>query len=289
MIPTAFAEVPSISNDQALLSAKFDFTRETLETKDSHKGPGLDGLLFTRPDGKFINKPIKADRMVLKYEDVVQFVINELDKTGVTWKFKNSVITKNGGLHAEVLFDYAVANPDDKDLSALAIIKSDLTSLPLQVKFGTYRYVCMNGVTVGDTISDVLIRPKLAHEMLDMSLQDQFSRAFAAFETVGLKYKSLLDAPLSLALRDFLTDVETPFTLKKMALKQLEKDSVIRMVPKTKLADIRDNPLDTYTLVADTGTKWTLYNALTSSATWLTDSLSARTRQYGMISAAMGV
>lgn len=288
-IPTSFAEVVSISNDQALLNSKLNFSREQLVTRESLKGPGLDGLLFTRPDGKAINKPIRADRMVLKYEDVVQHMIDQLDSTGVAWKFKTVAVTKQGGLYSEVLFDLLVPTPDDNPISAMAIIRSDLVSNPLTIKFGTYRFVCMNGVTVGKTISDLVIRSKMAPELFETSLQDQFSRAFSDFEKVGLKYQRLLDTPLSASLTEFLESDETPFTLKKMVLKQLEKDTIIRMEPKVKLKDIREAPNETYSLIVENGTKWTLYNALTNASTWQTDSFGPRVRQYGMISESMGV
>jgi len=264
--------------------------REPLTTKDSDKESRLDMIL--RSDTGDQVGVVSRDRTQVSFGELFDFVTDQLKLAEIPFKIKDNIITDKSDWFATFVFDREFEGPDGSKLVPMLIAKGSYLHKLFDGKFGTYRFVCKNGVTVGTTISGVSISAKQAGDMAQMSLRDQFELALGRFDDVTLRYGKMKREALTPSLHELVTSDRAPSTIKKGTLETLATQGFIQILDKEnkvrmKLLD-EEGP-DAVYRVAREGTKWDLYNATTDYLSHQSRSINSMTRGYDIASALFGV
>jgi hypothetical protein len=284
---TSFKDATSIDIEEAKKEIEFPVTRETAISENSHVDSNKD--LLVRGD---TNQPIgiiSKKRPLIPYGEIMNWMLDEFDGSGVDYKLRESVVTSKGDLHQEYLFNQDINTPDGTDMSPLVIVKGSYIGKPLEIMFGTYRFTCSNGVIVGETIDSVTVSARESRDLLTMSLRDHIHDAFQNFSKVELQYDHLQTLEMSPMLLEMLTSEVVPLMIKKTLLQALaDEGSVELLVDKIKRYHLEENLEDLYKVLQEK-TAWDLYNVVTNIVSHRARSVNARTHQYQAISEFFGI
>lgn len=278
----AFNDVKSLDIETTKKEVSFPVTRETAVSENSHVNSNQD--LLVRAD---TNEPIgivSKKRPLIPYSEIMDWMIDEFNNSGVDYKLRESVVTKKGDLHQEYLFNREIETPDDTDMSPLAIVRGSYIGKPFQVDFGTYRFTCANGVIVGETIQSVIVSARESRDLLTMSLREHIHEAFDKFSKVEDKYNRLQTLEMSPLLVEMMTSEIIPLMIKKTLLQALsDEGSVELLVDKIKRYHLEENLDDLYKVLQEK-TAWDLYNMVTNIVSHRSRSVNGRTVQSQAVS-----
>jgi len=230
---------------------------------------------------------VNSTRINISYEDTMKWLWTELDTAGYPYKIKDSVITSSGDLYQEYIFDYKIATPDNEIMAPLLIVKASHVNKPLEILFGTYRFVCSNGVIVGDTIQKMTVGAGVK-ELIPSVVADEIRIKFLQFAKVADLYKKLELKPFTDYLSSILLDQYIGTKIKKEVLSMLVKDNDIELTKsKIRSSDLKDP--DSLIRVVNSIDSWAFYNIVTNVATFAAKGVNTRTKNYNRISQIFGV
>lgn len=293
---TKFELAPALDLQKVKSEISFKVTREKVFTEDEDR---INKLAMTRylPEGKKVLGLASPRREVIQYETIMDWVLEEFDRVGVNYKLQeSSLIKKSDDLYQQYLFDLPVETPDNQDISAMLILKGSHIGTPLKIQMGTYRFVCSNGVTVGNTIDSFSLKAKDLNSLLTYNLKDEIARGMEKLKLVSTRYKELANEPMNQYLLDLFQEPVVPVALKKSMFEYLAKEgSGTKLVKRTiKNEDfltsriINDNIIngnsETIMRLNEPFSAWKLYNNATDIVTHETRSEVARTYYYNSIS-----
>jgi len=293
---TKFELAHSIDLKQARSEIDFDVFREEVFTEDADR---VNKKAMTRmtTEGKKILGLVSPRREVMPYTDIMDWVIEEFDKTGPRFKLQeSSLVSKSDNLFQQYLFDLDVETPDNQDVSAMLILKGSHIGTPLKIEMGTYRFVCSNGVTVGSTFDTISLKARDLNSLLDYNLKDEISRGMNGMVRVAARYKELGNEDMVEYLLTLLNDPVFPVALKKSMIEMLNfKGTTEGIMQRTvKNSDFLTMRLDGNTIVNGLSepvseiispiSAWGLYNNATEIATHQTRNATGRDYYYKAIS-----
>ena len=121
---------------------------------------------------------VPHDRPFLSFGSIMDFMTEQLKAAAVPFKIKDNVLTEKGELFQTYVFDRAFDGPDGEKLVPMIIARANYLNRPLDLDFGSYRFVCRNGVMLGNTIGRIRIGTKQTSDLARLSFQNQFEMAF---------------------------------------------------------------------------------------------------------------
>jgi len=292
-----FNSASSINLKVARQEIDFEVIREDVFTEDSDKVNKKAMTRFTG-EGKKILGLVPLARQVIPYTDMMDWVTEEFDKTGLGFKLQESTLTGNAdNLFQQYLFDLNVATPDNQEVSAMLILKGSQVGTPLKIEMGTYRFVCSNGVTVGQTLNTLSLKAKDINGLLSYSLKDDIAAGMdKLIRLVSGRYQELGNEEMDEYLLNLLNDPVYPVALKKSMIEYLNKQGTSTSLMKrtVKNSDFLTMRLDDGKLVNGKSeaileivnpiSAWSLYNNATYIATHQTRNATGRDYYYKAIS-----
>lgn len=281
-----FNSVEEVDKVQAKKELDFGVERVPLVTEPSpHEH--VDRLLVQRTDepeeGYKKNLGIVKDtRTHTPYPVIMDWVERELDKANIKYKLKESTVTKKGDMYQEYLFDHSIDTPDNQGMAPLLILKGSYVGTPMEAFFGTYRFVCSNGVMVGETISKITVKPNV-QDLLQSSIKDELQMKIQNFKQVENLYSKLQSEDFAPYLWTVFADNYLGTKVKKEIINLLVHDGNVEVTKeKIRSADLLD-PESLITIVNNI-TAWEFYNVVTQVATIHSKSVQARMYNFNRVS-----
>jgi len=230
---------------------------------------------------------VNSNRMNIEYPELMNWTWGEMQKTGVPFKLKDSLITQSGDLYQEYIFDYVIDTPDNEGMAPLVILKGSHVRKPLELFFGTYRFVCSNGVMVGETIRKISINSNIK-DLIKTSITDDIRIKFGEFAKVSQLYTGLEARPFTDYLYTMIADQYLGTKIKKEVLNLLVSDGDIT-VTKEKIRSSDLARPDHLINIVNEINAWAFYNVVTSVATFQSKSVHTRTKNFERVSNIFGV
>lgn len=277
----SFKDVKSKSISETYKEIDFPITRNQLITDNPEHDTQY--LFVERTDKNIELGIVKEDRPFIPYKQVMKWLLEEFEKSGLSYKLRDSVIMDKGDLYQEYIFDEDIDTPDNSDMAPLSIVKASYTGCPLEIFFGTYRFVCSNGVMTGETVEKIHVSPKVKN-LLQSSITDDIKQSINKFSEVSNLYKKLYNESFNMYLQKLMMDYYLTAGYKKAILNMIQSEGNIEIVKqKLKKKDFLTENTNIYRIVNDIDA-WTLYNIVTQVITTKSRSAGARFRNYQIVS-----
>ncbi len=281
-----FQAVQELDKEQVKQEISFPIERRPLITKEGHHS--TDYTILHRLDEGVDMGIVKKNRTIIPYPDIMDWMLDEFNGAGLEYKLRDSLVTNKGELYQEYLFDHEVDSPDGTDMSPLALVRGSYIGSPLEVMFGTYRFVCSNGVTVGETVSKIRVSAK-DQNVLQSSIKDNIRFSLDQFKEVEKLYTKLQDEPFNPYLVQYLMQMYITAGYKKAVLEMLKSEGSIEIVKdKIKAEDFQGDVTHLYNVI-DEINAWQFYNICTQIATQRARSVGARMNVYHRTSEVFGI
>jgi hypothetical protein len=285
-----FADLPKLDLAKEKNKINLKIVRERLTSKETDQESRLDAVL--RADTSEMIGTVSRDRAQVSYGELMDFITDQLKLAELPFKLKDNIVTDKNEMFQTYVFDKELTGPDGSKMVPMLIARGSYLHKLFDGKFGTYRFVCKNGVTVGTTISGVSISAQQAGDMAQMSLRDQFSLALDRFDNVVNAYEKMKTIALEPSLHELVTSDRVPSTIKKGALETLATQGFVKILDKENKVRMKlleeEGPGAVYH-VERKGTKWDLMQACTDHASHQSRSINSMVKSYGIISAFFGV
>lgn len=282
MVSQKFANADSVSLSDAFREVSFPVERRNLVTEDPNQPTEYQMVHRTDTDQDLGVVP--SVYPYVKYRDVMKWMVQNFERAGVDYKLRDSLVQNKGDVYQEYLFDHDVDTPDGSDMSPLVIAKMSYVRAPLEIYFGTYRFVCSNGVMVGNTIQKIHVSPKV-QDLLQSSIRDDIRQSLEKFVKVSNLYTKLQNESFNPFLTQYVLDHYVTAGFKKAVLAELQNAGNIEVLKdKLKQEDFSQGDLDQIYRVVDEITAWDFYNIVTNIATRKSRSVGARFRNYQNVS-----
>lgn len=258
----------------------FPVNRESLISEDNHVDSKKDLIMKdTIPLGIISKK-----KNLIPYGGLMDWTTGEFDNLNLDYKLRESVITKTGDLYQEYVFDHDVPSPDGNSMTAMAILKASYTGTPFHLMFGTYRFVCRNGVIVGETVGNIKIRSNAGSDFLKTSLVDDLHFKLDRYKQVVGKYSTINNEAMSVHLLDFLQTEYIPAMMRKAVIYALRDEGSIELTVDKLKKEHLENAVPSLLNVVKDQSMFYLYNLATAYATHEARSVNARNNHYQAIS-----
>lgn len=287
----SFAGLPTVDLKSERKKINLEVRRERLKSADTDKESRLDALLDAAT-GELIGT-LPCDRMHVSFGEVMDFMTEQFAAAALPFKLKDSVVNpKRAELYQTYVFDRDITGPDGSKLVPMFILRSSYLRKLLDGKFGTYRFVCMNGVTVGQTIAGISVGANQAAEMARLSLKNQLELSLDRFDRVSEGYARLGQRTLTDSLKELVEDEDVSRGIKKGVLETLTQQGFISLLDKegkVRFSVLEEDGASGVYRVEQEGTAWDLMQASTNYLTFQSRSLSSMVRGYDTVSALFGV
>lgn len=292
-----FNSAPSIDLRAARRDLDFDVVREDIFTEESDKVNKKAMIRYTE-EGKKILGLVPVNREVIPYSTMMDWVTEEFDKTDIGFKLQeSSLVGKSDNLFQQYLFDLKVGTPDDQKIAPMLILKGSQIGTPLKIEMGTYRFVCSNGVTVGQTLKTISLKAKDLNGLLSYGLKDEVARGMnGVMKFVSNRYLELGNEEMDNYLMNLFNDPVYPVALKKSMIEYLNKQGTTNQLVKRTIKNsdfltmrfennkIINGNSDAILEVTNPISAWALYNNATDIATHQTRNATGREYYYKAIS-----
>lgn len=237
---------------------------------------------------------VSVNRPLLHHTDLLEWVNGGMQKSGVDYKVIDNVVDTNGNLFQQYLLDTEIDTPDGQSISPLMVLKASYIGKPLEVMFGTYRFVCSNGALVGNTIESFTVKPNEVADLLSRSIETEVTRGVEHMNRVSQRYSSLANEKMSDYLSELVGNKKMSSGIRKEILYSLESSGHVSLPTEDDGIEINGetlnhgDPANLFTLVND-DSGWFLYNSATFASTHTTRTASARNRADRQIASVFGV
>ncbi len=290
-VPMSFSELPKLELTKERKKINFEIRRERLKSADSEKESRLDAVIDAS-SGDLLGT-VPHDRPQVSFGELMDFITNQLSTAAIPFKIKdNTILPEKAQLYQTYVFDREIVGPDGSKLVPMLIARGSYLGKLFEGKFGTYRFVCMNGVTVGQTIASISLGANQAPEMSRISLENQLKLSLDRFDRVSEGYSKLGDQRLSDSLKDLVNNENVARTIKKGVLETLTQQGFISLLDKEGKVRFsvleEDGPEGVYKVERE-GTAWDLFNSATNYLSFQSRSLGSMVRGYDSVSALFGV
>lgn len=285
-----YDNVQEVDRTIAIEEIGFEVERVPLVTEPSpHEH--VDRLLVKRIEPEVGQKEnlgiVKATRNHIPYTTLMEWVERELDEAGIEYKLKESLVTKKGDMYQEYLFNHDITTPDGEAMSPMIILKGSYVDTPMEMYFGTYRFVCSNGVMVGETIDKMTVKAN-TQDLLQSTIRDELQVKIKNFQRVETLYSNLQTEDFTPYLWTVFGDEYLGTKIKKEIINLLIHEGSITVAKeKIRSADLAD-PESLITIV-DNLNAWGFYNMVTQVATIHSKSAQSKMNNFSRVSKDFGI
>lgn len=287
MVAKNFADYDGLVLADVKKEISFDVTSDDAITQDNRLD--INRKMLLRSDNNTPIGLVNKKRGILQYGQIMDWVTNELTNTGVDFKLRDSKLDKHANLYQEYLLDSDHKGPDGELISPLMLLRASYTGMPLLIEWGTYRFVCSNGVKVGQTLESLRVRPSQLDGLLDTSIVGDIQVRMDRFAQVLDKYKDLESQKYDPLIAQMLLERYIPMLMKKHVMAQLAEDGNIELTVDKLKGEHLNGAVDALYTVLQEQTAWYLYNVMTSIATHDSRTVNGRIWGYHAISKFFGV
>lgn len=237
---------------------------------------------------------VSTNRPLLHHTDLLDWVNGGMQKSGVGYKIIDNVVDNRGDLFQQYLLDTEIDTPDGQSISPMMILKASYVSKPLEIMFGTYRFVCSNGAVIGNTIESYSVKPNEVSGLLTRSIEGEVMRGVGNMDRVSRRYSSLANEPMSDYLETLIGNRKLSSGIRKEILYSLESSGHVELPLEEDGIEIngetlnQGDPSNLFTLVND-DSGWHLYNLATQMASHTTRTASSRNRADRQVAAVFGI
>jgi len=284
-----FNDMNSIAVDEAKSNIAFNVMRDPIITESGIKA---NKDLIVKTDGQVPLGIVSKNHTLIPYGDSMDFITSELAKNSVDYKIRESLIMPNGNMYQEYVLDMPMGNPDGQMINPMIIAHGSYKYQPLKIIGGTFRFVCSNGIMVGETIKSIAISANSGPNVLQSSITDELASMLQKFNTVSQKYVQLAEENYNKLLASFIMVNSLSVNFKQVVMAALVEKNLIKM----KVEQLNNKSLEGKTASQvfkhETGAEfsaWEFYNVLTDVATHKVSSAQTRTHVYRVISKMFGV
>jgi len=279
-----FSNMTSIAVDEARANIAFDVERDSIITESGIK---TNKDLIVKTEGKIPLGIISKNHTLIPYGDSMDFVTSELAKNSIDYKIRESLLIPNGNMYQEYVLDVPMGAPDGQLINPMIIVHGSYKYQPLKIIGGTFRFVCSNGVMVGETIKSIAISANSGPNVLQSSITDELQSMVEKFDTVSQRYIELAEKEYNKLLASFVMINSLSVTFKQFVMTSLVEKGLITM----KVEHLNNKSLQGKTpsqvFKHEEGSgfsAWEFYNILTDAATHKIASAQTRTHVYKVIS-----
>lgn len=228
---------------------------------------------------------IPAKRPLIRYEDTIDWINEQLSGFNFRNKLAESKIDGNYALFQQYVFNLYIDNPDNQKISPSIYLRSSYYGPrpALEIHFGAFRYVCSNGMIAsyqGVRESYIGINNRNWNGFDRLNLHPWLDRSLEGVTAISGAYKRLATISLLDKQNEIFTGKTLPIALRKKVLGLLELSENIEIdvkserkrTPRLKSVLLKEHHLqeDTigkYVHVKNDVSLWDIYNDFTNSAT----------------------
>ena len=299
MAVVSWADVKELDIAEAKKACSFEVRREDMFSDENNLQSKFKMVSVKMPDAdEFIRLgEVNQNRPFIPYPEAVDWVNAQLSNVGSDYKlFRAGIEEKTKALFHQYIFKNEITSPDGHSIAPMVILRASYQGWrpAMELHFGTYRYVCDNGATVGaGGLESIRVNCHNWTDFGKFGIADQFVRALDNLQDISTMYANLDKVHLSERYKDLFSSKAFSIALRKKVLAALERDGKIAI---TKESDRKKEPplkavlLDEADLkienivasvqVADDIPLWDVYNTFTNtvsmtsnhSAKFITDS-----------------
>lgn len=291
-----FNTLEGLNLEQVQKEIAFPVLREEVVTEQNNLLVNSNAVIREIDGEKQILGLVSRNRSFLPYNEVMEWVVEEFQNADIPFKLIESSLLKKSDLFQQYVFDGEVLNPDGQDISPMVILKASHVGAPLKLDFGTFRFVCANGVVVGNTISSIRLHPSDLDNLLRHSIRDEIRAGIDQMKFVSQRYDELENEDMFPVLQKMMNSQRVPAALKKNTIQDMEAKGIVEvfdprllkgvslLTSKTQGKDFITAEGDPIFKVVQDQSAWSLYNDLTEIATHTTRNEPARMYYYQTIS-----
>jgi hypothetical protein len=276
-----FTDVVGLDVSQARKELDVSVRREPLITQNGHEDVSKD--LLINEDSESQIGIVSKSHQVVPFNDQMDFVLEALNRTGIDYKLKESQITGNTKLYQEYILNADVDSPDGENLSPYVIFRGSYIGVPIKMLTGMYRFVCSNGVTVGNTIEEIKVSARESKDMIQSTLIEDMQEAIEEIPMVSRRYRELEDEMMNPYVYMLLADQYISKKVKEQIVIELKAVGSVELL-KDKIRNNDFNDPNQLIQVVDEISAWELYNICTNIATHRCLNPATRVRTYNSIS-----
>lgn len=290
-----FNNVQGLDLGQAMSELAFPVSRDNAIAESYMKDVQKDAVL--REDTDEVLGLISKRRPLVPYPEMMTWMVDEFDKSGIPFKLKESSLVGRGNLYQEYVFDMNIDNPDGQGIAPMVIAKGSYVGTPLKLDFGILRFVCTNGVIVGQIIESLRVKPSELRNLLRYSLREDISAGLDRMKVVSNRYNDLAQESMLRYICPFFSSDKTPMAFRKQMMEVMETQGAFKVIT-DKFNSEKFNLMDTdddrvyfshegealFSIEDPTYSAWDFYNVATEVATHSMRSEVARQVAYQSIS-----
>ena len=204
---------------------------------------------IVNPESSKVYSIVSKDYKLIRHEEAVQRIESTIDENLELGKYKSATEFYNDGARMRMTYSFYEKSVEIKKGDTvnpeLHLFNSYDTTWPFIVLIGAFRFVCANGLVVGEKY--LHLRKRHVYHFEDMDLKEQVSTALKRFKLQTNQWKKWPDRQLT---EKTYENVIKTMKFGKNALEQIEE----RMAHETK--DYTDDGFPIMNL-------WIFYNILT--------------------------
>lgn len=226
-------QIQACDIDDAIKKMTFPVRRESVITDKTNVSARRDAIIrkVSDPDGTSHDKIlglVPGGREIIPYADITGWVEQQFQKSGIQYTLKTSDLCgQTDDLYQEYVFDIDMDTPDGQDVSPMVIVRASMVNVPLKLMFGTYRFVCSNGVTIGNTFRNIKIASRNVEALRQSSLGDEFRQTLDKMNIVSDRYRVLSEESFEEYLQRMFESRPLPLEVKKSTLYAMQADGLI--------------------------------------------------------------
>lgn len=282
-----FKDLDAMDLKAARSELDFPVRRETAISEVGHLNTAKDVVIHDTTEE--ILGLVSKKKPQVPYVDIMDWLTQELDQTGVDYKLRDMTLDKKYNFHQEFVLDHNIPGPDGNSLSPLVFVKGSYIGAPMVMEFGTFRYTCANGAKVGEIIEDIKISAREAKDLSTRTIRDEIKLAIDRFNIVNDKYTKLSQEDWNPYLEAFMTSELIPIMVRKKVLELLAEQGDVQVtVDKLKSKDLKEATTELYDVLS-AKTAFDLYNVATQIVTHSVRGMSGQKKKFDQISEFFGV
>lgn len=291
-----FENSKGLNVNKAIEEVSFPVVKEPVATELDHLRPSQEAVVRHTDEGREILGLVSKRRKIIPYQEIMGWLLQEFDNTGVSYKLTESSLVNRSDLFQQYIFEGGIDNPDGQDISPMILVKASHVDMPLKIDFGSFRYVCSNGAMAWYSLSSIKIKATDSENLLKYSLRERISAGLDGMKILSNRYRELENVSMMEYFSLFMQDSRIPTTLKKNMLRHMGDKGVVQIEDASKLKgkflvnSVKDGMRyltdegDPMFFVNEDQSAWEMYNDATEVSTHCTQNELTRMNYYKAIS-----
>lgn len=291
-----FENSSGLDINEVMREVSFPVVKEAVATELDHLRPSQEAVVRETDNGREILGLVSKRRKIIPYQDIMGWLLQEFDNTGVSYKLTESSLVNHSDLFQQYIFKGEIDNPDGQEISPMLLVKASHVGMPLKIDFGSYRFICANGAVAWYSTSSIGIKATDSENLLRYSLRERISAGLDSLKVLTKRYQELEDVSMMEYFSTFVQDPQIPANLKKSMLFHMGDKGVLEIEDTSK---VKGNFLinsvnngDSYSTeegdpifsVRQDQSAWQMYNDATEVSTHCTQNELTRMSYYKAIS-----